>query len=208
MRMIEQVSQVVGQAMGLRRERKNEEALLVIDEMLDREFRLNGKLIRSLSDEDLIRMMTTNGVVESTNIYAISCLLKEEGDIYEDLREPDKSYTARLKSLHLFARLSLLDVETKDMPKTPAEEVRELLALLHKYELPPETKLLLLEWNESERRYDLAENILYELIEDGVLNLEAADDFYQRLLLLPEDLLEAGGLPRDEIIDGRKRLSV
>ncbi|MCQ6558826.1 DUF6483 family protein [Paenibacillus mendelii] len=204
MRMIEQMSVVVGQVMGLRRERKQEEALLVIDELLDREFRLNAKLIRSLSDRDLIAMMTRNGIVETANVYAIARLLKEEGDLHEELQRPESSYPSRLKSLHLFIRLALLDAPS--VLKTPTEEAFELLADLKGYELPAETKQLLLEWHEAERRYDLAENVLYELMEDDVLTKADADDFYSRLLLLPEESLEAGGLPRDEIIDGRRQL--
>ncbi|UVI31649.1 DUF6483 family protein [Paenibacillus spongiae] len=206
MRMIEQMSVVVGQVMGLRRERKQEEALLVIDELLDREFRLNAKLIRSLSDRDLIAMMTRSGIVETANVYAIARLLKEEGDLNEELGRPERSFPSRLKALHLFIRLALLDAPA--VLKTPTEEADELLARLGEYELPVETKQLILEWHEAERRYDLAENVLYELMEDSVLTKEDADEFYRRLLLLPDEWLEAGGLPRDEIIDGQKRLHV
>ena len=84
------------------------------------------------------------------------------------------------------------------------EEAAELLANLKGYELPVESKQLLLEWHEAERRYDLAENVLFELMEDDVLTKADSDDFYSRLLLLPEESLEAGGLPRDEVIEGLK----
>ena len=109
MRMIGQMAQVMGQMMGLRKERKQEEALLIIDDLFNQQFRLNAKLIRSLSDADLVRIMTTNGVVETANLHAIALLMKEEAEILDELGRPDQSYVSRLKAFHLFIRLSLLD---------------------------------------------------------------------------------------------------
>ena len=62
MRMIEQMTEVLGQVLKLRREQKQVDALQLIDELLDQRFRLSSKLIRSLSDEDLMKVMTTNGI--------------------------------------------------------------------------------------------------------------------------------------------------
>ncbi|MBW7455679.1 DUF6483 family protein [Paenibacillus sepulcri] len=202
MRMIEQMTDVARQVMGLRREGKPEEALLIIDDMLDKQFRLNGRLIRSLSDSDLLRIMTTNGVVETANLHAIALLMKEEAAIYDEQGLPEKSYPVRLKALQLFMRLSLLD--SPPMPRTPSEEALELLPKLDAYELPEETKALIYEWHDADKRYDQAENMMYELLEDGALSAEEALSFYQRLLLLPDELLEAGGLPRDEVKDGQR----
>lgn len=205
MRLIAQMTETVGQVMGLRRERKQEEALLYIGEELDKRFRLNARLIRSLSDEDLVRMMTTSGVVETANLHAIALLLKEEADIHDELGKPELSYPVRLKALQLFVRLAVLDAPS--MLRTPSEEAREVLGKLGGYELPGGTKLLLLEWHELEGRYDQAENVLYELLEDEALPPDEAERFYRRLLLLPDESLEAGGLPREEVLDGLRALA-
>ena len=206
MRMIGQMAQVMGQMMGLRKERKQEEALLIIDDLFNQQFRLNAKLIRSLSDADLVRIMTTNGVVETANLHAIALLMKEEAEILDELGRPDQSYVSRLKAFHLFIRLSLLD--SSSLLRTPSEEAADLAAELNVYELPRATKLLVFEWYEAERRYDQAENVLHELLEDGAVPWEEADDFYCRMLLLPDERLIEGGLPKDEVIEGRKRLSI
>jgi hypothetical protein len=205
MRMIAQMTEAVGQVMGLRRERKQEEALLFIGEELDKRFRLNAKLIRSLSDEDLVRMMTSSGVVETANLHAIALLLKEEADIHDELGRPELSYPVRLKALHLFLRLAVLDAPP--LLRTPSEEARDLLGKLGDYELPRATKLLLLEWHELEGWYDQAENVLYELLEDEALSPDEAEQFYRRLLLLPDESLETGRLPREEVLDGLRMLA-
>lgn len=205
MRMIEQMTEVVGRLMALRQEKKQEEALTSIDELLNRQFRLSGKLIRSLSDEDIVKMMTVRGVVETADLHAIALLMKQEAVLLEELDQPDQSYLVRIKALHLFIRLALLDAEP--LLRTPSEEAGELAASLRRYELPQATKELMLQWHEAEGRYDQAENVLDELFADGLLPLEEADAFYRRLLLLPDEKLVEGGLPRDEVVEGQRRLS-
>jgi hypothetical protein len=204
MRMIEQMTEAVGQIMNLRRERKHEEALLFIDELLDKRFRLSSKLIRSLSDEDLMRMMTTNGVLETDHMQAIAILMKQEAELNGDLGREDESFVAYVKALHLFLRLSLADAEPTIVE--PRGQIKELLERLLPYELPLPTKRLLMEWHEAEGHFDLVENMMHELLGDNALNPSAAEDIYRRMLLQSDDRLEAGGLPREEIEQGLEAL--
>ncbi|WP_028609372.1 DUF6483 family protein [Paenibacillus harenae] len=197
MRMIEQMTEAVGQIMNLRRQRKHEEALLYIDDLLEKRFRLSSKLVRSLSDEDLMKMMTTNGVAETGQLEAIAVLTAQEARLYDDLRRVDESYAAGLKALQLFVRLSLLGAEPAIMD--PREQIGKLLKKLSPYELPVPTKRLLIEWHEAEGQYDLAENIMHELLEDRELNPEEAEEVYRRMLLQSDERLRAGGLPREEV---------
>ncbi|MUT68458.1 DUF6483 family protein [Paenibacillus sp. NEAU-GSW1] len=197
LRVIEQMTDIVGQIMQLKREMKHQEALIVIDELLDKKFGLSGKLIRSLSDKDLIGVMTTNGVVETDNIQAIAILLKQEAELFDDLGNEDASFYHYLRSLHLFMRLSLLGAPPTIV--NPALEAGELLERLRPFELPAETKQLQAEWHEGEGQFDQAENVLHELLEDGVIPLEEAVGFYRRLLLHDDESLEKGGLSREEL---------
>lgn len=204
MRMIEQLTEAVGQIMNLRQGRKHEEALLFIDELLDKRFRLSSKLIRSLSDEDLMKVMTTNGILESDHLQAIAVLMKEEAELYSELGRKDESFFTYVKSLHLFLRLSLADAEPTIAE--PRDQIKVLLERLSPYELPVPAKRLLMEWHEAEGHYDLAENVMYELLEDNALKLSEAEDIYRRMLLQHNERLEAGGLPREEIEQGLKAL--
>ncbi|MFC4103118.1 DUF6483 family protein [Paenibacillus xanthanilyticus] len=204
MRMIEQIGEVSGALLGLRREKKQEEALQFIDEQLDKLFRMNGKLARSLSDTDLIRMMSRSGVVETANVQGIALLLKEEGQLHEELGDEEAAYAVRLKSLHLFARMALLDAPP--LAKPAAEEAEELIAKLAAYELPVATKRLLGEFYEAHGRFDKAEDVHYELMEDGELPRSETEAFYRRLLLLPDETLEHGGVTREEVGAALKQL--
>ncbi|KRE32587.1 DUF6483 family protein [Paenibacillus sp. Soil522] len=209
MRMIEQMTEAVGQIMNLRRERKHEEALLFIDELLDKRFRMSSKLIRSLSDEDLMKMMTTNGILEADQMQAIAILMKQEAELYSELGREDESFFAHVKSLHLFLRLSLAGAEPMiDEPVIfePRAQIKALIERLLPYELSAPTKRLLMEWHEAEGQYDLAENVMYELMGDDALKPSEAEDIYRRMLLQPNERLEAGGLPREEIEQGLEAL--
>lgn len=205
MRMIEQMTEAVGQILNLRRERKHEDALLFIDELLDKKFRLSSKLIRSLSDEDLMKMMTTNGILETDHLQAIALLMKQEAEVNAELGREDESFFAYLKSLHLFVRLALAGAEPTFAE--PREMIKELQDKLLPYELPMKSKRLLLEWNMEEGRFDFAENLMHELLEDNALGLAEAKDIYRRMLLQTDGALEAGGLPREEIMLGLESLT-
>ncbi|AJY75674.1 DUF6483 family protein [Paenibacillus beijingensis] len=200
MRMIGQMSEAMGQVMGLRSQRKQEEALLVIDDLLEKQFRLNARLLRGLADDDLIALMTTNGIPEQENLQAVALLFKEEADIYEEMGNETQAYQLRLRSLHLFMRLSLMGSEPA--LADPAAETDKLLERLAAYELPAATKELLTKWLEDQGRFDQAENMLYERLEDGVSEAGEAEDFYRRLLLHDDAKLEAGGVSREEIVQG------
>ncbi|CAM4021221.1 DUF6483 family protein [Paenibacillus alkaliterrae] len=204
MRMVEQMTEAIGQIMNLRRERKQEEALLVIDDLLDKRFRLSSKLIRSLSDEDLMKVMTTNGVLETDHMQAIALLMKQEALISGELGREDESFSANVKALQLFVRLSLAGAEPTIAE--PREQIAELLEELRPYELPVPTKRLLIEWHIAEGRYDRAENVMHELLEDNALWTEEAAAIYRRMLLESDERLLAGGLPRDEVEQGLSAL--
>lgn len=204
MRMIEQMTEAVGQVLQLRRERKQEEALLVLEELLDKRFRLSGKLIRSLSGEDLMSMMTTNGILETDQLQAIAVLIRQESELYGELGRENESYAMSLKALHLYLRLSLAGAEPTIV--NPDEQAEGLLEELSPYELPVPTKRLLMEWREAEGRFDQVENVMHELLDDNALGAAEAADIYRRLLLQSDDRLEAGRLPRAEVEQGLKEL--
>ena len=205
MRMISQMTEAMGQIMGLRKEMKQEEALLVIDDLLDKQFRLSSKLIRSLSEDELIKVMTTNGLVETENIAAIAYLLKQEAVLHHDLGRELESYRLHVRALKLFLELAAL----KESPQMLSlqEQIAEQLTLLSGYELPSSAKRLLVGWHESQGNYDQMEDLLYELYEDQACTSDELAETYRRLLLLDDDELQAGRLTRSEVENSLAALS-
>lgn len=147
-----------------------------------------------------MKVMSTNGIVETDHLQAIAVLMKQEALLHGDVGREKECFDSYVRSLRLFVRLSLLDAEPTIVE--PRTQIAELLELLSPYELPAPTKKLLMEWYEAEGKYDQTENMMHELLEANELTAADAVNTYKRLLCHSDDLLTAGGLPREEIEQG------
>lgn len=201
-RMIEDMTAMVAKVLTLKQEKKTTEALWEVDELLNRHFRLNSRLLNSLSVEDIIDMYVLGGVVESDRLQGVARLLKEESSVYAAAGDKDAALFRAMRSLHLFlyADLHGADRELMDMTK----EIDELLREAREYMLPAKTERLLLTYMESLGRYAKAEDSLYRLWEQGKDVASEGKELYERLLLKPAEDLVRGGLPAEEVRQGLK----
>jgi hypothetical protein len=198
--MIEEMLDVIGQVFGLKQQNKLIEALWKLDDLYKAQFRLNSKMIGSLSARDLVEIFRTGGKVEADKLQSLARLLQEEGDIYIAQGRQDEGLFRLMKSLHLYlaadlhgADRSLWDIE---------KETAKLLSRLKSYRLPVDTELLLLDYEEAHGRFDQAENILYRLLKAESIPKQQALAFYERLLQYEPDRLCEGGLPLNEVREG------
>ncbi|MCJ8014489.1 DUF6483 family protein [Paenibacillus sp. KQZ6P-2] len=200
MQMVEDMVEMAGTVLGLKQQKKYTEALWEIDDLLSKNFRLNSKLLNSLSVEDMIEMFRLGGGIEADKLQTIAKLLQEEGGVYLDMDQKDEGLNRLMKSLHLYLYADLHGAE-HSMLKLP-EQVAELKDQIKGYRLPAKTDKLLLSYEEEQGRYDEAENALYRLLSQHEITEEEGLAFYQRLLMRSDEELEAGGLPRAEIQEG------
>lgn len=200
LQMVEDMVEMVGKVFGLKQQKKYAEALWEVDDLLSKNFRLNSKLLNSLSTEDMIEMFRLGGAIEADKLQGIARLLQEEGDIYLDMQQKDEGLTRLMKSLHLYL---IADLHGADhtMLKLP-ERVEELKVQTRGYRLPAKTDKLLLGYEEEQGRYDEAENALYRLLDQHEITEEEGLSFYQRLMERSDAELSAGGLPRAEVEEG------
>lgn len=199
-RMIEEMTEIIGKVFDLKQQKKWIEALWELDELYKKQFRLNSRLIGSLGAKDIVELLRTGGTVEADKLQSLARLVKEEGEIYSQTGQSDESIFRLMKALHLY--LAAGQHGTDRTLWNLDGEVRELLTRLQGYRLPPDTERLLLSYEESEGRYDQAENALYRLFQDGVATKEEGIAFYERLLLIDRERLEQGGLPEQEVREG------
>jgi tetratricopeptide (TPR) repeat protein len=139
----------------------------------------------------------------------IAGLMKEEADLCAILERLDEACRLNLKALNL-TLIAAGENDTAEWLNVHGQ-IEELLTRLSGYELPAETKQLLWTYYDSAGRFADAEDVLFELLDhygsDGTEQaayerlLEKAVQFYERLLTLDEDRLEAGRLPLDEVRD-------
>ncbi|MGN7455265.1 DUF6483 family protein [Paenibacillus pasadenensis] len=199
MRMIEGMAQVSATILGLRKAGKQEEALQVVEELLDRQFGMNGRLLKSLSEDDLVRMLSRSGDPDPSLLLGLGLLLREEASVQDDLGHESAAFHTRLRALHLLLRASSYGAEP-----SPDGDAERLLGELSAYELPPDSKRRIAAWREEQGRYDRAEDLWYELHEDGRLEPGELGRFYGRLQHLTDESLERGGLSRQELLEAAK----
>jgi hypothetical protein len=202
-RLLTQAGLVLGKAMGLREQQRQQEALDLIDEFLGRELRLRSRLAMGLSDEDLLSMLSVTGSPNAESIAVIAAFLQEEGELLEDLGQSELSFPRFAKALRLNLYLLRNDMEIEGWDIR--HRVSNLLTALSPYSLDIDTKRALWQWYESNGQFTDAEDMLYELQEEGGITPEEGDAFYERLSGYADSQLEAGGLSRIEMAEGRRQ---
>jgi len=227
MRMIESMTDTLGRMMGLRKQQKQEEALALSGDLLEKLLRMKPELARKLSAGDLISMLSQRGTADPEDLRALGTLMSAEADTFEELGRVAEATALRGKALHMLlaaeieedAHASVLANELgrsakavqeeesilQDIPYKPEEAVL-LMERLGNASLPRSTGLLAASYCERRGWYDKAENYLYAMYEDGVGHESDLKAFYTRLLLMNDDQLEAGGLPREELLLGLDEL--
>jgi hypothetical protein len=203
--MIEDMTAMVAKVLTLKQDKKTTEALWEVDELLIRHFRLNSRLLNSLSVEDIIDMFRLGGVLESDKLQGVARLLKEEGGIYTAKDDREQALFRYMRSLHLFMYADLHGADREMLNMT--EEIKGLLDEVEPYRLPAKTERLLMAYMESLGHYAKAEDSLYRLREQGEDVAAEGAELYGRLLLLTPEALAQGGLPLDEVEQGQKEWS-
>jgi hypothetical protein len=205
LRLLTQAGLVLGKAMGLRDQHKQQEALDLIDEFLGRELRLRSRLAMGLSDEDLLTMLSVTGVPNAESVAVVAALLQEEAELLSDLGQTEESVPRYAKALRL--NLYILRNQSEFDGWDVRERIDQLLAALSPYELGIDTKLALWQWRESNGQFTEAEDLLYELQEEEAVSSEEGMAFYERLAAYDDSALESGGLSRNEMEEGRRQWS-
>ncbi|WP_027094503.1 DUF6483 family protein [Cohnella thermotolerans] len=203
MRLISQTTTMLGRLMGLKEQKKQEEAMTLIDEFLSRELRLRSRLALGLSDEDLLQMLSVGGVPNYESVAILAVFLKEEGDLLSGTGQTGDAVPRYEKALRLMLRV--LEEHGPVQGLGLEERVGQLLGRLAPYEKAAATKRAVWRWHESQGRYAEAENLLYELYEDEGATPEEGRSFYERLAKLSDEELEKGDLPRSELLEGRRQ---
>lgn len=198
-RMIQNVGATLARVIRLRREGRDEEALEVLaDESLEIS-KMHGDVLHAISDEDLMIMLRSRGEVEPERCFALAEVLREEGVILQD-RDQLRGATSRLiKALRLYGEaLVLSDEPGRDV----VSGLREAVLRFPVKGLPPATLDIVLDGALKAKAYDIADNMLYELLADDDVredHVERAGRVYRAILADTDYALGLAGLNRDEV---------
>ncbi|GAC43412.1 DUF6483 family protein [Paenibacillus popilliae] len=229
LRLVQEMTDMIGKAMNLRQQKKRTELLFEWDELMRERFRMNGELSDRLTGEDLIHLFRTNGRLHADELQAFALLLHERAklerekvlaerqekpgsdasrSVSEDAFIEDLYVMRSIKSLHLLLESMLHGSDRRLLPVM--ETAERLLRELKGYRMPDELLERLWAWLEREGRYAEAEDALFRWVRQAAGLPEEAERrkrrgvrFYERLAECPDEALEKGGLPREELSDGR-----
>ena len=147
LRIAEDVGRAFAQILYHREIHDEQGALSLLDEFFKQSVGMGSGFMHAIPEETLLTMLTVLGVLDLEKALIIAKLLKAEGGIYEDQGNSDEAYGSYLKSLNLFLEILLRDDDLHDLRVSP--EIEELLGKLEAYELPPDTRRLLLRYYEQ-----------------------------------------------------------
>lgn len=202
LRMIEQISQVMARLLMLKTMEERQEALFQLEEFYGKLMLPPVRLLLRMRDQELLSLISVNGQPDLDRAMGLGLLLKEEGRLYESMERYEESGVRFNKSLFLFLEAFRRGAAGMDCRAA----IEELRSLLRPFRIPGETLAKLVEHYEAAGNYAAAEDALFEWLEaeDASQGQEQlGEGFYSRLLALPDEALEGGGLPRDEVYQGR-----
>ena len=174
--------------------------------LLDRAYRRHlgtaSEVVQRLPSDELLAVISTTGRVDAERAFLTAALLEVDAAVGEADLDPDRDAALRLRALDLYAEAGLARVGVDDL----GERVRRLRADLSGHVLPEASYGRLLRWYLHEGRFAVAEDLLFEWLEEhgpSATLCAAGERLYDDLEGFTDERLEAGELPRDEVLEGR-----
>ena len=134
-------------------------------------------------------------------------LINQEAQVYELKRGYSPLITDLYKKAFLFY-LQVIENEQNYNTERCFRNLEYIANILLEEDLPVDFKYSLCKYFELSDQFDRAENIYYELLDEKESGAkEKIKDFYTRLLARTDAELEAGNLPRNEILEGQRHLT-
>jgi tetratricopeptide (TPR) repeat protein len=199
-RLIEELGQVWSQIVTQLREGKPEHAFATLDKAYRELANIDRDMVHKTSEDFLILSTMVGKVGDVDRTLALAELLKIEGALYAEQGDDENAVTCRSKALNLLCEAYLRLHHGSTSAHT--ELIDEIAVALKNADLSEPTEWRLFQMYERRGKYLEAEDTLHRLIDlnDGAIDHGIA--FYERLLQLPDHVLNNGGLPRDEVQDG------
>lgn len=205
LRMVQEMVQMLARVVFLKNRREYDQALSEINQAL-RQLGAGDAGQASLSVEDWIALCRKHEGAATGLMMATADLLREQGEVLTLQEKPAEGHRSRVASLTLFLE-AILTGETF----ISAELLAKVETLIEKTANGPRPAALrrrLVRYLETRGRYALAEDEIFDWAETGEEAARAEGlAFYERLRAMNEDVLQRGGLPRDEVAQGREEFA-
>ncbi len=207
LRLIEELAHTLHYALGLASTKEYEKGLEALDRAFGDFFGWDSNFVNAMPESYLLGMLTTANRLDVDKVTVLAVLLKAEGDILAERGEAEKAFHRYLRAL----RFSLA-VSESGTPRALPEEfdrVEGLVEALAGYQLPPETQHRLWHYYGRTGQFARAEDTFWKLLAQSEADATLISEgigFYEALLGNGDEVLAAGGLPRDEVEEALREL--
>ncbi len=207
MRQIEQMTVVLHRILFNKEHIPLEDAQQQLDEVSRHLLGLNIRSLQALSSKDILDLLSYHGSLDTAKALVLSDMFAGQGDLLQRHDQTDEAYYAYLKSVDLLLHLSL-SPEVEPMDEVNDEitsRLNQSLERLQGWIIPEEIKRLLFAHYEKQGNYAKVEDILFHYMEDHPgqsVVLEQGVIFYEKLMAMEEELLQAGNFSKEEAFEG------
>lgn len=207
MRQIEQMTVVLHRILFNKEHIPLEDAQQLLDEASRHLLGLNIRSLQALSSKDILELLSYHGNLDTAKALVLSDMFVGQGDLLQQHDQTDEAYHAYLKSVDLLLHLSLSpEVEPMDEVNDEIKSrLNKSLERLQGWIIPEEIKRLLFAHYEKQGNYAKVEDVLFHYMEDHPdrsVVLEQGVIFYEKLVNMEEELLQAGNFSKEEAFDG------
>jgi len=197
--MIDTLIKVLERILLLKEGKNYNDALDEIEKTTKELFGFDRKFINSLSDSQLIKMVSVSETMIAPNCYLLGVLFKEEAEIYKLQGDPEKSMELYERSFNFFIEgLKKLNVTIE---QDHLAKISQVVSKLEHEDISLETERNLFFFYEFNGKFDKAEDLIYDLITFDSKYIEDGIQFCERLLKKEDDVLIKGNLPREEVTE-------
>ncbi len=165
---------------------------------------MTPEFIQQFTVEQLLEMFGKDEETVIAKCYVLGALLKEECDIA--LMEGNETGSSQLGERALNLLLTSFVMAENEIETGHAARIDELTERNSVNHESPEVLEKLVRYNELTGRYAKAEDFLIDLVDIDLQYAEMGHRFFERLLKRSSDELRAGGLSRNEVLDGIQTL--
>lgn len=204
MRMINRLCDVIAKVLKLKREENFPRAFAEISRGCRGLLGADFSFFDTFDEQQILEFLGKDPEYAPSRWYIMGALLQEGAGIDRAAGNEPEASRKEAKALALLLAAYL------DCGPVVGEEhegrLNSLTAATKNVALSPHTLMLLLRYLEQRGAFALAEDVVWRLVHSCPEKIAEGLAFYDRLLLLPDEVLAKGDLPRDEVLDGRKSL--
>jgi hypothetical protein len=204
MRMITMLTAVIQKLLGLKRARDFPQGMTEIEKACRSLLGVDGTMLDSFSEEQLLELFARDQELAPARWFIIGVLLKERAEFRRLMGEEDIAPALELKALRfLLESYCAPDATPEPDHCAMLDTVMERIAGAA---LPRRSSELLALYYERVGRFGKAEDVHLDLVDEYPGHAAEVVGFYERLNVRPDQDLEAGNLPRNEVMEGLARL--